>query len=207
MAEAGQFGDPEYELTGGALCLDFANTSPDHKAPEPAPDKIRGYADMLAFDVQTGVLSVADARKLLLAANHSASKAEAVLRKTREVREVIYRVFAAMATSRKPSREDIESMNESLVEASRHSRLIARNGGFIRAWEDSGALDRPLWPIILSAAELLTSEELGQVRQCNSDRCSWLFVDRSRNGTRRWCDMKICGNRAKARRHYKRVKS
>jgi predicted RNA-binding Zn ribbon-like protein len=63
-----------------------------------------------------------------------------------------------------------------------------------------------LWPVLQSAAELLTSDEIHQVRECNSDRCTWLFVDRSRTHRRRWCDMKTCGNRAKARRHYQRTK-
>lgn len=61
-----------------------------------------------------------------------------------------------------------------------------------------------LWPVARSAAELLTSPDAQRVRECALRSCSWLFVDRSRNRRRRWCDMKTCGNRAKARRHYRR---
>jgi len=205
MAET-EFEKPEFELTGGVLCLDFANTSPDHKVDRDR-DKIQTYADLLAFAVQTGELPPADARKLLQAANDSGAKAEAALRNGRDLREIIYRVFSNCAAGRKPSREHIEELNSYLGEALRHARVVANNGGFARAWEDAVSLERPLWPIVSTAVDLLTGAELNHVRECNSERCSWLFVDRSRNGTRRWCDMKVCGNRAKARRHYARVKS
>lgn len=206
MTEAVQFGKPQFELTGGTLCLDFANTSEDHKAPETAGEKIQTYADLLTFEVQTGDLPVADARKLLAAANHSGAKAESVLRKARDLRELIYRVFAAASEERKPSREDIETLNGYLAETLRHVRVTQQNGGFARNWDDVDSLERPLWPIVSSAADLLTGTELDAVRQCHSDRCSWLFLDRSHNRSRRWCNMKVCGNRAKAKRHYERAK-
>lgn len=206
MAEAAQFAKPEFELTGGTLCLDFANTSNDHKAPETGGEEIHSYADLLAFGVQTGDLPIADARKLLNAANHSRAKADAVLRKAHQLREIVYRVFSAAASEHRPSQEDIENLNDFLRGTLAHSRVVTKPRGYVRAWEDSESLERPLWPIVESAVELLTSAELGQLRECGAESCSWLFVDRSRNRTRRWCDMKVCGNRAKARRHYERVR-
>jgi len=75
------------------------------------------------------------------------------------------------------------------------------------AWDETApSLDRPIWLIVRSAANLLTSEETSSIRECASETCSWLFVDRSRTRRRRWCDMSTCGNRAKARRHYQRRK-
>ena len=68
-------------------------------------------------------------------------------------------------------------------------------------------LDQMLWPIIRSAAELLTSDKLDRVCECPGENCGWLFIDMSRNRSRRWCDMKDCGNRAKARRHYRKTKA
>ncbi len=207
MPSNAQFAAPAFELTGGALCLDFANTGADHKAPETASEKIHHYADLLAFGVQSGSLSATDARKLLDAANHSASKAEAAWRKIRDVRETIYRVFSAAATGEKPARHDIEFMNACVAEVRSHNRLVPEGSGFALAWSDELSFERPLWPIVESAVQLLTSEDYPHVRQCGSAKCAWLFVDRSRNRTRRWCDMKVCGNRAKARRHYERVRS
>jgi predicted RNA-binding Zn ribbon-like protein len=64
-----------------------------------------------------------------------------------------------------------------------------------------------LWPVVRSAAELLTSDELGRVRECAADNCAWLFLDRSKNRSRRWCDMAVCGNRDKVRRFRQRSRS
>jgi predicted RNA-binding Zn ribbon-like protein len=87
---------------------------------------------------------------------------------------------------------------------------VAQNGrGFSLAWDDSDDLRRMLWPVALSAADLLAGEQGTPVKLCGmweTTGCSWLFVDESRNGSRRWCSMKDCGNRAKARRHYRRSK-
>ena len=77
----------------------------------------------------------------------------------------------------------------------------------VLAADDEGALDRPLWPVLRSAAALLTSDDIARIRECAAERCAWLFIDHSRNRSRRWCDMRDCGNRAKARRHYARAKA
>jgi len=83
-----------------------------------------------------------------------------------------------------------------------------RGTGFVWSWDaDTPELDRPLWPIVRSAAELLTSPERELVKRCASDTCLWLFLDRTKNHARRWCDMKVCGNRAKVRRHRRRATS
>jgi predicted RNA-binding Zn ribbon-like protein len=89
------------------------------------------------------------------------------------------------------------------------SRLtITRSAeGYEWSWAaDEGGLDRMLWPIARSAADLLTSPELGSVRRCAREGCDWLFVDRSKNHSRRWCSMSLCGSRVKARRYYRRTR-
>ncbi|HSH12932.1 MAG TPA: CGNR zinc finger domain-containing protein, partial [Desulfurivibrionaceae bacterium] len=86
------------------------------------------------------------------------------------------------------------------------ARLVPGEDHFEWGWSDAGGLRRLLWPIVRSAAELLTSEKLERVGQCAGDSCGWLFLDTSRNRSRRWCEMEHCGNRAKARRHYRRQK-
>jgi predicted RNA-binding Zn ribbon-like protein len=77
-------------------------------------------------------------------------------------------------------------------------------GGYALSWPDSAELDRMLWPLATSALSLLLSEEVGRIKECAADDCHWLFLDSSRNQSRRWCDMKACGNRAKARHYYHR---
>jgi predicted RNA-binding Zn ribbon-like protein len=92
------------------------------------------------------------------------------------------------------------------IEAMKHRQLSHSGQEYRWEWKCSRGemIGWVLWPIALSAADLLASEKLGSVRRCAGDNCAWLFLDESRNHSRRWCDMKICGNRQKARRHYKK---
>jgi predicted RNA-binding Zn ribbon-like protein len=209
MAAPTPFGDYQFEFSGGALCLDFANTGPDQKAPETRAEKLKSYADLLSWAVQSGELTIPDARKLLTAANHSAKKASVALLKARELRNAIYNVFRAIAAQRAPATADLDMLNRFWKSASIHRTVAHTSGDFHRVWvmDEGDELERPLWPVVASAEELLTSGEVGLVRECLSQNCSWLFLDHSRNKSRRWCDMKTCGNRAKAKRHYERAKS
>ena len=209
MAAPTPFGDYQFEFSGGALCLDFANTGPDLKAPETRAEKINNYAELLSWGVQSGELTIQDARKLHAAANHSAAKASAALRKARELRQTMYDAFRAIAAQRAPATADLDILNKYWRSASIHRSVAHAGGNFRRVWvmDEGDELERPLWPIIASAEELLTGGDVSLVRECGSENCSWLFLDRSRNKSRRWCDMKTCGNRAKAKRHYERAKS
>lgn len=93
-------------------------------------------------------------------------------------------------------------LNRELRRASADARLVASADGVEWRWEGNAeALDQMLVPIARSAAELLTSPEVDRVRECSSDTCGWLFLDVSKNRSRRWCDMKTCGNLQKVRRH------
>jgi predicted RNA-binding Zn ribbon-like protein len=97
-------------------------------------------------------------------------------------------------------------MNAALPEALPRCIGTGPDGFAWRFAHDERDLAPLLAPVVRAAAELLTSDELVRIRECGSDTCFWLFLDRSKNGTRRWGDMKVCGNRAKARRHYQREK-
>jgi len=132
-------------------------------------------------------------------------KARAIHRRALALREAVYRVFSAVAAGRRADPRDIDLVNKTVDEAQRHLRLAASKSGFAWEWYGiEGALEFPLWRVVRSAAELLVSSELERVRECSGDRCDWLFLDASKNRSRRWCDMANCGNRAKARRNYER---
>jgi predicted RNA-binding Zn ribbon-like protein len=121
------------------------------------------------------------------------------------LREATYGIFSSLARERPPREEDLEILNRELRESLMHQRVEPSAEGFgwtFEAAED--ALDQMLWPLARSAADLLVSDEADRVRECAAPSCSWLFLDRSRNHRRKWCDMAVCGNRAKARRHYRR---
>ena len=125
-----------------------------------------------------------------------------------KLREAIYRVFSAVARSDAADREDVELIEEFAIEAMNLRRLVSARGAFRWDWkpERGGLLRYVLYPIAQSATDLLTSEKLKKVRLCAASTCAWLFLDESRNHSRLWCDMNVCGNRQKAKRHHERQK-
>lgn len=193
-----------FSFSGGRLCLDFANTVDWRDADEPG-DRLIGYPALASWGWQASLLREDDARRLIDEAARRPDDAAATFARAIALREAIYRIFSAVAAARAPAAADLDQLNAALPEALAHARVEAAAGGFTWGWRaDAGALDPMLWPVARSAAELLTSDELDRVRECADDDCGWLFMDMSRNRSRRWCSMQACGNRAKARRFYAR---
>ena len=196
----------EFELTGGVLCLDFANTVLKRNQPRRAKDELENYARLVGFAKQTGLLSSAKAEQLRNRA--SAGAASQALRTAFVLREAIYRVFSFLADGKPVASTDLKLLDEFAIEAYKHRRLVpSPQAGYAWQWkaEETENCEQMLWPIALSAVELLTSQRVGAVRKCAADDCAWLFLDESRNHSRRWCDMTVCGNRQKARRYYHRA--
>jgi predicted RNA-binding Zn ribbon-like protein len=196
-----------FDLSGGRLCLDFATTL-DGRASEPR-ERLNTYADLVSWGRQAGTVSPSAARRLLEGASRHPRRAAAVLEQARELREAIYRIWVAEAHQEPPPVEDVELLNSVLARALGHQRLDREVEAYVLNWRDDDALESILWRVVKSAAELLTSEEAKLVRQCEAfatSDCAWLFIDETRNRSRRWCSMTSCGNRAKARRHYQRAR-
>jgi len=196
-----------FELSGGALCLDFANTWADRERPE--KDYLKGYPELVAFARQTGIVTEDQAAELSRQAREDEAGAAAALETARTLREAIYRLFSAVAADTAPPRNALEALNAALPEALSGLQIVPSVSGF--AWHRSDAADSlaaPLRLIVRSAAELLTAyDTLPRVRECDGADCTWLFLDQSRNRSRRWCSMESCGNRAKVRRHYRRTRA
>lgn len=188
------------------LSLEFCNTLDWHASAAPE-EKLTSYADLVDWARRDGVLTPAQADRLLQTAAADPAAAQAVLQRARDLREAIYRLFTAIAHGRTPPGDDLETLNQALAETLGRRRIERDGQDFTWGWRESEPppLDRMLWPIARSAADLLTSPHLDRVGQCADDRgCGWLFLDTSRNHSRRWCGMDGCGNRAKARRYYAR---
>jgi predicted RNA-binding Zn ribbon-like protein len=201
--------DADFELSGGRLCLDLANTVSWRKAAD-ADDLLRSYAHLVAWARLAGLIDDARAEALLLAAGRRPSDAEVVLARAVALREAIHDAMHAVVETARVPPAAIEAINGELASGLPHARVVPAADGFAWGWDeglaDERALDRPLWAVARSAAELLVSDDLPRVRECAADRCGWLFMDTSKNKSRRWCDMATCGNRAKARRHYARTR-
>lgn len=191
-------------LESGDVSLEFSNTAEWHASQKPI-ESLNSYRDLADWALRSGLLERSDRDALLAEADRRPQEASLVLARAISLREAIYRTFSAIANDREPRNEDLTQLNLALAESMSRLRVAPRGTAFTWEWAGGPALDRMIGPVAQAAAALLTSDELDRVGECADDRgCGWLFVDRSKNHSRRWCDMRGCGNRAKARRRYRR---
>jgi predicted RNA-binding Zn ribbon-like protein len=206
-----------WKWIGGRLCLDFVNTvggwvsdgrrrGRDY-ADSVLRDKLPRYADLVAWAECAGALTEAESRRLGRLAAREPRAAAFALARAAELRGALYRIFKSVVENRTPRAADLAILQRQLSVSRAHQRLARISGAFVWTWEHSDpTLERVLWLVVDSAAELLTSDELSLIRQCGGGECGWMFLDTSRNHSRQWCNMKECGNRAKARRFRQRVR-
>jgi len=174
----------KFTLLGGALCLDFVNTVGGHSAGNIVREKLRSVADLKRWAGAAGL--------------RADRVSPSLLRRTIELREAMYRIFTSAIDRRVPQPRDLEVLNRELTAARAAERLQYRRGSF-EIESGSGILPA----VCRSAADVLTSH-LDRVRRCGGEECGWLFLDTSRNRSRQWCDMRVCGNRAKAKKFRER---
>jgi predicted RNA-binding Zn ribbon-like protein len=190
------------------LCLDFANTAHWHASNQPE-EQIPDYTSLVAWAVAHRLLTPAEATELQETAAvwpDQAAEAHAV---AIDLRESIYAVLTAYTHASPIPAAPLATLNAAHAVAMSNAEVIHDPTGFHWRWLTAEpALDSMLWPVVRSALQLLTTPELlGRVGECADDRgCGYLFLDLSRNRSRRWCDINECGNRAKQRRHYHRRK-
>jgi predicted RNA-binding Zn ribbon-like protein len=186
--------------TTDVLCLNFANTLCWRGLSEPV-EALLTTNDLLVWaDKEAG------ADPDLVHACGEAWPPEQALQTAIAIREMIYRLFAAtVACGGTPQANHVAELNQ-WIGAAPVRKQLADDG---RRWcfEASPSVLALLAPVLWSAGDLLTSGRLPRVRACANPQCRWLFLDDSKAGTRRWCSMSACGNRAKAHRHYQRRKA
>jgi predicted RNA-binding Zn ribbon-like protein len=182
-----------FELIGGHPALDLVNTL-DWRFRETGPEELlKSYDDLLRFTQESGVLTLAQTRKL----GHASSAR--TLTRCLELREAIAEILYAGLDGRSPSEASLKTLERSIQTARLRHQLRWKQARLEWEWkENDPELPRSL--LSLSAADLMISDALHRVRACHNPECRWLFLDTSKNHTRRWCDMKVCGNRMKARR-------
>lgn len=196
---------PRFDLIAGRLCLDFCNT---HGSRSGRPEeRLSSYGDVVGWAWRAGVLNAEEAARLNRLGARNPTEALAVWERTVHLRGALQSLFIAIAEGRRLRTAWLDALNQELASAMSRSQVVPTDSGFTWLWVQGGkALDCVLWPVTRSAADLLTAGSLATIRLCEGRGCGWLFLDTSRNRTRRWCDMKICGNRAKARRHHERTR-
>jgi predicted RNA-binding Zn ribbon-like protein len=192
-------------FAGGALCLDFANTQGGRDKTRDQ-ERLPNYRAVVDWACASCAVSEDEGKRLQAMASRVPAQAAHNLEQLRRFRECVYRLFSALAANREADPDDDVCLRNAIAAAVGMARLERRPDGF--AWKidtDKAGLNTLQSRIALDAQQLLLSSEMLYVREC--ERCSWLFVDRSKNKRRRWCKAETCGNRARASRHYQLTKA
>jgi predicted RNA-binding Zn ribbon-like protein len=202
--------DPKpFQLVAGHVALDLVNTLDNRFLETGSEELLTSYEDLLRFTTQSDLLTERQAKKLKRADASQAERA-LVLTQVIELRESLAKVAYAQLDNQEIPVASLAILEEHFKQAALHRHLGADKlplATLPLAWQWRGLgrqIAAPLWLLAEAAADLLTSDQAAQLRLCASDTCRWLFLDTSKNHTRRWCDMKICGNRMKARRFHAR---
>jgi predicted RNA-binding Zn ribbon-like protein len=194
----------KFQLLGGHLVLDFTNTI-DNRGSDREVELIPDYRSLIAFLEQTQAISGEEARRLARLASQVPESAEVIANEAQWLRESLYKVLSAAVDGQPPPPADLAVVSRACRQAGSKRDLIAGEREFHWRWVgDDESLQKPLWILAAAAGELVTSKDLTKVGRCADPTCNWLFLDTTKSHTRRWCEMRVCGNRDKARRFYRK---
>jgi predicted RNA-binding Zn ribbon-like protein len=201
----------DFQYIGGDPALDLVNTV-DWTSRGLEDARLTDFDRLTRWAEGAGVLPPKTGAALRRRATAKPREADTAYRAARHARQVLQRVFSAIAEGESAG-DELDDFNRLLGEALEHMRMVPATGGrsgrrkLRLGWEQlETRLDAVIWPVLWSAASLIASDEASRIRICGGADCGWTYVDRSRNGLRRWCRMETCGTREKSRRRYQRIK-
>lgn len=187
-------------------CIEFTHTS-GWESRDRADDELATFPGLVSWCVGRGILNEAMADQFLAQAEKRPAQAAAALEEARSLRVLLYRVFKGLGLGHPPVQSELDQLNGYMQRHATARRLVRDDSGVLWRWVlDPLRPEQLVGPVIESAADLLTTQDIHRVRFCEGDDCGWVFFDGSRNRSRRWCDMTDCGNRAKVRRFRARQK-
>lgn len=187
-------------LVAGPLCLNFTNTA-SGRGSDTHQDHLKAYKDLLAWSLHAGALPVETVEALARLAEKQPAAAKKVLRRAVALRECLHVIGTAIAADEAPPAAAIGELEQAMAAAAGSGKLTWNGKAFTWGLDlETLTLELPLWPIIRSAGEVLVSAPMNRLKTCAGVHCGWLFLDETRNGKRRWCEMEVCGSRAKMRR-------
>jgi len=192
-----------FDLCGGHPALDFVNSLDNRYRDDGPNEMLNSYDDLLRFLTESDLLDPQRARLLGKAVTPEAGAR--TLQSVRALREATAAVLYSTVAGEPPQPADLRMLEKYFLDVSRHRELhwekADRGPGLVWCWgRYETEADLPVWILAQSVAGIVLSEQMARVRTCAVDTCRWLFLDTSKNHTRRWCNMKVCGNRMKARR-------
>lgn len=188
---------------GGDLALDLANTI-DFRGTAKAVDHIASLEGVLAWSVKAGVIDLDAAELFGLEASKNQSVTDRLVTDISHLRDAIFHVGSAVADGTEPPEEHLKILHNCAHAALGAARLHPGAGRKATInFEGGDCYAAIIGPVAWAALQLFTSDRIDRLKQCPPDDCRWLFLDQTKNKSRRWCEMATCGNRAKARKHRK----
>jgi len=186
-------------LVASELAFDFTNTTSDRGGPNQL-EHLREGRDVVIWARHAKVVSDSDRDAALAAVEADTELAARLLAEALDLRDTIYRIGAALSRRQPPAEEDRTQLAAIHAHCLSCAKLSPFRDGFVWRWDSSQTLSEAIrGPIALSALTVLTQQNLARIKQCEGDHCGWLFFDTTKNRLRRWCEMAVCGNRAKVR--------
>jgi predicted RNA-binding Zn ribbon-like protein len=191
----------DLRIVGGHLALDFVNTRSGPRHGPADTEWLSSYGDFAAWSHRVSGGTAGDSPGA--AARRPAEvDAVAAFARVQACRDDLYEIFVALADGSAPPDPALRRLQLAYLEALAHGRLAGDAAGCAWTWDSAGDLLAPLWPIVAAAVELLTSRPAEPVKPCHA--CRFMFLDHSKNGSRRWCSMDDCGKAAKIARYLQR---
>jgi predicted RNA-binding Zn ribbon-like protein len=194
-------------IVGGRVCLDFINTS-SGRGTDHHKENLKSYFDFLAWAHHAGILAADGTLELLARARARPAAARRAFSQALALREALHVIFSAIIHRRLVPAPAAAALNGFMAKSAQAERFEPGSDGFGWRWTPAQpvGLDRPLWPIVRAAIELLADGPPDRLKACGGgSACGWIFLDQTRNGRRRWCEMEVCGSRAKMRRYRGRL--
>jgi predicted RNA-binding Zn ribbon-like protein len=194
----------QFGRIGGALCLDFTNTA-SWEADRQTAEHLNDFPDLVRWCTEAALVHPDSAEALIGELEKKTADAAAILAKAKDLRGTLYRIFIALSRGEFPASGDLQLLNEALAQTPLRLEVRRVKKQFLSERKAGGTkFAQLLGPVVWSAAELLTSGKIDQIKCCASETCGWLFLDSTKNHSRRWCDMADCGSHAKAKRYYRK---
>jgi predicted RNA-binding Zn ribbon-like protein len=192
----------ELKLVGGPVILDLSNTQSGPPGGAPDVESLRDYGDLLRWGVRADVLGDDAAKRLKRASARHPAAAHRAFERALELRRDAYEAFSALAAGGRPPRAELVRIQAAATEALRHATVADAGGSFELRWNRDDDPDRAWWPVAYAGLELLLHGPLDRVKGCRG--CRYLFLDETKNHSRRWCSMDDCGTREKMRTYVAR---
>jgi len=196
----------EMHLDGGIACLDFVNSAFNTEK-EVIVERLHTYSDILILAGRLELLDEKVLKDLKIKSEKNTLEADQVLKVARKIRQSMFHVFTALANGKTEdlSKKVLNDFNDAVKSALDNRTFIIVEKELIFSWKDVlSNLMLPIWAFSLSAYELLKNEDQHLIKKCSA--CEWLFLDKTKNHRRRWCDMQTCGSSEKSRRYYQKLK-